>query len=166
MEAKAVLRFVRVTPRKARMVVDLIRGKNAEEAMTVLKFTPRRAARIVVKVLKSAVANAIDNDLGDVDSLRVSRAFVDVGPTMKRMRPRAMGRGSTILKRTSHITLVVGAEEDRSKERSKPTINKKQPAVKEQEKKKVKSTEKKKIEKAKKAKEPIKKKAAGKRGEA
>ena len=111
MEAKAKLRYVRVTPRKARMVVDLIRGKNAEEAMTVLRFTPRAAAEVVQKILKSAVANAAQKEMGDVDMLRISRAFVDEGPTMKRVRPRAMGRANTILKRTSHITLVLSAAE-------------------------------------------------------
>ena len=112
MEAKATLRYIRVAPRKARMVVDLIRGKNAEEAMTVLRFTPRRAARVVEKVLHSAVANAEQKEMGDLDALRIVRAFVDVGPTMKRMRPRAMGRANTIRKRTSHITLVLGEDAD------------------------------------------------------
>lgn len=111
MEAKAKLRYVRVAPRKARLVVDLIRGKNAEEAMTVLRFTSRAAAEVVQKILKSAVANAAQKEMGDVDSLRISRAFVDEGPTMKRVRPRAMGRANTILKRTSHITLVLSANE-------------------------------------------------------
>jgi large subunit ribosomal protein L22 len=111
MEAKAKLRYVRVTPRKARLVMDLIRGKNAEEAMTILRFTPRSASEILIKILKSAVANAAQKEMGDVDSLRISRAFVDEGPTMKRVRPRAMGRANTILKRTSHITLVLSANE-------------------------------------------------------
>ncbi len=115
MEAKAVLRYIRVTPRKARMVIDLIRGKNAEEAITILKFTPRHAARVVQKILKSAVANATQKDMGDVDALRVSRVFVDPGPSMKRVLPRAMGRANTILKRTSHITVVVGAEPEKVK---------------------------------------------------
>lgn len=126
MEAKAVLRYVRVTPRKARLVVDLIRGKNAEEAMTVLKFTPRRAARIVGKVLNSAVANATQQEMGDVDSLRVSAAYVNVGPTMKRVRPRAMGRANTILKRTSHITLVLAADEGLPVKKAKKKANQKQ----------------------------------------
>ncbi|VAX27418.1 LSU ribosomal protein L22p (L17e) [hydrothermal vent metagenome] len=115
MEAKAVLRYIRVTPRKARMVIDLIRGKNAEEAITILKFTPRHAARVVQKVLKSAVANATQKDMGDVDALRVSRVFVDPGPSMKRVLPRAMGRANTILKRTSHITVVIGTESEKIK---------------------------------------------------
>ena len=112
MEAKATLRYIRVAPRKARMVVDLIRGKNAEEAMTVLKFTSRYAARVLQKVLNSAVANAAQKEMGDVDALRIMKAYVDAGPTMKRMRPRAMGRANTIRKRTSHITLVLGEDTD------------------------------------------------------
>jgi len=111
MEAKAVLRYVRVAPRKARLVVDLIRGKSAEEAFTILKFTSRHAARVIEKVLKSAVANAAQKEMGDVDTLWVSRALVDGGPVMKRMQPRAMGRANIIRKRTSHITLILSAAE-------------------------------------------------------
>lgn len=111
MEAKAVLRYVRVAPRKARLVVDLIRGKNAEEALTILKFTPRHAAKVIEKVLKSAVANAAQKEMGDVDTLWVSRALVDGGPVMKRMQPRAMGRANIIRKRTSHITLILSVAE-------------------------------------------------------
>lgn len=111
MEAKAVLRYVRVAPRKARLVVDLIRGKNAAEALTILKFTSRHAARVIEKVLKSAVANAAQKEMGDVDDLWVSRALVDGGPVMKRMQPRAMGRANIIRKRTSHITLVLAVAE-------------------------------------------------------
>jgi large subunit ribosomal protein L22 len=111
MEAKAVLRYVRVAPRKARLVVDLIRGKSAEEALTILKFTSRHAARVIEKVLKSAVANASQKEMGDIDTLWVSRALVDGGPVMKRMQPRAMGRANIIRKRTSHITLILSAAE-------------------------------------------------------
>jgi large subunit ribosomal protein L22 len=111
MEAKAVLRYVRVAPRKARLVVDLIRGKSAEEALTILKFTTRHAARVIEKVLKSAVANASQKEMGDVDTLWVSRALVDGGPVMKRMQPRAMGRANIIRKRTSHITLILSGAE-------------------------------------------------------
>jgi large subunit ribosomal protein L22 len=110
MEAKAILRFVRVAPRKARLVVDLIRGKNAAEALTILKFTPRHAAKVVEKILKSAVANAAQKEMGDVDALWVSKVCVDGGPTMKRMEPRAMGRANTIRKRTSHITLILSGQ--------------------------------------------------------
>jgi len=117
MEAKVILRFIRIAPRKARLVADLVRGKNAEEAFTILKFTPKRGAMIIEKILKSAVANASQKEMGDVDTLKISRVFVDCGPTMKRMRPRAMGRANTILKRTSHITLVLSGEEGAKKDR-------------------------------------------------
>ncbi len=113
MEAKAVLKFVRVAPRKARMVVDLIRGKGAGDALNVLKFTTRHAARVIEKVLKSAVANASVLNIGDLDDLFVSKICVDGGPTMKRIQPRAMGRSNTIRKRTSHITLVLSPKAGR-----------------------------------------------------
>ncbi len=126
MEAKAVLRFVRVAPRKARLVIDLIRGKNAAEALTILKFTPRHAAKVIEKVLKSAVANAAQKEMGDVDDLWVSRALVDGGPVMKRMEPRAMGRANIIRKRTSHITLILSVAEIAPK---KPKAPKAEPVV-------------------------------------
>lgn len=109
MEAKAILRNVRVSPRKARMVLDLIRGKNVTAAFAYLNATHRGAVSLIHKLLKSAVANA-DNlhPEIDVDALVVRRAYADEGATLKRMRPRAMGRGARINKRTSHITLVVG----------------------------------------------------------
>jgi large subunit ribosomal protein L22 len=110
-EAKALLRYAKLSPQKARLVVDLIRGKKAGEALTILKFTMKRPARIVSKVLRSAVANAEQKDLGDVDALRVSRVFVDGGPVQKRFQARAMGRGAPIRKRTSHITVVVSPDD-------------------------------------------------------
>ncbi len=107
MEARAQARFVRVTPTKARRVVDLIRGMDAVEAAALLRFTPQAAAEPVRKVLESAMANA--DDLGGTasDSLVVTEAYVDEGPTMKRFRPRAQGRAYRIRKRTCHITVVV-----------------------------------------------------------
>lgn len=107
MEARAQARFVRVTPTKARRVVDLIRGMNAEEATALLRFAPQAAAEPVRKVLESAMANADDLDGTPRESLVVAEAFVDEGPTMKRFRPRAQGRAYRIRKRTSHITVVV-----------------------------------------------------------
>ncbi|AUS07635.1 50S ribosomal protein L22 [Laceyella sacchari] len=107
MEAKAVARYVRIAPRKARLVMDLIRGKSVEEAIAILKFTPRAASPIIEKVLASAVANAEHNFNMDTSRLVVAKAFVDEGPTLKRYMPRAMGRASRINKRTSHITVVV-----------------------------------------------------------
>lgn len=106
-EAKAVLRFVRMTPRKLRLVIDLIRGRAVPEALTLLKYLPRAAARVVEKLLQSAVANAGQSELGNPDSLTVSRAYVDGGPTLKRFRPRSMGRANPIKKRTSHVTIIV-----------------------------------------------------------
>ena len=106
-EAKAVLRYVRMTPRKVRMVIDLIRGRNVPEALTVLKYVPRAAAPVVEKVLNSAVANAGQQELGDPETLKVSRAYVDGGPVLKRFRARSMGRANPIHKRTSHVTIAV-----------------------------------------------------------
>ena len=105
--AFASARYVRITPMKARRVVDLVRGLGVEEALDLLRFAPQAAAETVYKVLQSAVANAQTTEDLDVDDLVVSVALVDEGPTMKRWRPRAQGRATRILKRTSHITLVV-----------------------------------------------------------
>jgi large subunit ribosomal protein L22 len=109
MEASATVRHIRITPRKARQVIDLIRGKMVGDAINILAFTPLHAARIVKKLLDSAVANAEQKKVGDVDSLMVTKAFVNQGTTMKRIRARAMGRANQIKKRTSHITLVLSA---------------------------------------------------------
>jgi len=105
--ARAQARFVRVTPQKARRVIDLIRGMSATEAQALLRFAPQAASEPIGKVLDSAIANASNNYNLDPRTLVVSQAFVDEGPTMKRFRPRAQGRASQILKRTSHITVVV-----------------------------------------------------------
>ncbi|WP_428910393.1 50S ribosomal protein L22 [Niallia sp. Krafla_26] len=107
MQAKAVARTVRIAPRKARLVVDLIRGKQVGEAVAILKHTPKAASPIVEKLLNSAMANAEHNYEMDVNNLVVAQVFVDEGPTMKRFRPRAQGRASAINKRTSHITIVL-----------------------------------------------------------
>lgn len=108
-EAKAVLRFVRIAPRKARAVVDLIRGQQVPQALAMLKYTPRAAAKVVEKVVRSAVANAEQKEIGDAESMTISKAFVDCGPTYKRFRARSMGRANSIHKRTSHITVIVEA---------------------------------------------------------
>jgi len=107
MEAKAVLRGTRISPQKARLVADLVRGKDAGEAIIALRFMPKKAARIIRKLLESAVANASQNEAIDIDTLYVKKIFVDGGATLKRIRPRAMGRASRILKRSSHITIVL-----------------------------------------------------------
>jgi large subunit ribosomal protein L22 len=112
MQAKAVARTVRIAPRKARLVVDLIRGKQIGEAVAILNLTPKAASPIVEKVLKSAMANAEHNYEMDVNNLVVAQAFVDEGPTLKRFRPRAMGRASQIYKRTSHITIVLSEKKE------------------------------------------------------
>ena len=111
MEARAKARYVRVTPRKARRVVDLIRGMPADEAQAVLAFAPQSASGPVGKVLASAIANASGSDRrSDRGSLVVSRAWVDEGPMLKRFRPRAQGRAYRVNKRTSHITVIVSDE--------------------------------------------------------
>lgn len=106
-EAKAHARFVRIAPRKAQLVADLIRGKQVGEAIAILRHTPKAASPILEKLLNSAIANAEHNNQLDVNNLVVSQVYANQGPTMKRFRPRAMGRASRINKRTSHITLVV-----------------------------------------------------------
>ena len=107
MEVNAKLRFVRVAPRKAQLVADLIRDKRSEEALNILTFTKKAAAKILIKLLKSAIANATQKKNIDVDRLYVKKIAVDQGPTMKRFQPRALGRATTIRKRTSHITIVL-----------------------------------------------------------
>ncbi len=113
MEARATSKYIRVSSQKARLVVDLIRGKKVDEALTILSLNKKAVSRTINKVLKSAVANAENTKKLDVDGLFVKKAFVDQGPTWKRMRARAMGRGSTIRKRTSHITIVLDEHEGR-----------------------------------------------------
>src|SRR3974390_1179200 len=112
MEARAMARDVRVTPRKARRVVGCAPGRPADEAQAVLQFAAQSASDTVGKVLASAIANAGQSQQGDTGSLVVSRAWVDEGPTLKRFRPRAQGRGYRILKRTSHITVIVSADSE------------------------------------------------------
>ena len=107
MEVRARLRFARLGPRKARLVADLIRGKRSEEALNILSFTKKAAAKIILKLLKSAVANATQKKNIDVDRLFIKKITVDQGPTMKRFQPRALGRATTIRKGTSHITIIL-----------------------------------------------------------
>lgn len=107
MQAIAKAKYVRITPRKARLVVDLIRGKKVDHALGVLEFTPRAASKVVANLLKSAVANASRKEGVDLNTLKISSIYVDQGPSMKRFQPRAMGRASQIKKRTSHITVVL-----------------------------------------------------------
>ena len=107
METQAVLRHARISAQKARLVADQIRGLPVEKALNVLDFSPKKAAGLMKKVLESAIANAEHNDGADIDELTVSTVFVDEGPTLKRIRPRAKGRADRILKRSCHITVKV-----------------------------------------------------------
>ncbi len=107
METRAVAKYVRISPRKVRLVMDQIRGKRVEEAINVLGFSPQKGAFLVKKLIHSAVANAEGNTNVDVDTLYIKRIFADEGPTLKRFRPRAMGRATRIRKRTSHLTVIL-----------------------------------------------------------
>lgn len=108
--ARATARFVRVAPMKARRVIDLVRGKSVEEALAILKYAPQTASEPVAKVVQSAAANAENNFGLDPDTLVISEAYANEGPTMRRFRPRAQGRAFQIRKRTSHITVVVESQ--------------------------------------------------------
>ena len=110
MQTQSVLKFVRLSPQKARLVADLVRGKKVDEAINILKFANKKAAVIIKKVLDSAIANAENNNGADVDELKVKEIFIDVGPVMKRTMPRAKGSADRITKRTSHITVRVSDE--------------------------------------------------------
>jgi len=105
---RAVSKYLRISPSKARLVADLVRSKNVGEALTILKFTPKKGARLLSKTLRSAMANAENTKSMDVDVLYIKEIYVNEGPRLKRWRPRAMGRATRILKRTSHITVVLG----------------------------------------------------------
>ena len=107
MEAKAYLKYARISPRKVQIVLDLIRGKDVATAMGILNNTPRAASELLIKLLKSAIANAENNHNMNVENLYVSEVFADQGPTLKRIRPRARGSANRINKKTSHITLVL-----------------------------------------------------------
>jgi len=111
-EAKAIARYVRISPRKVRPVVDLVRGKKVQEALAILRFTPRRASTVISKVVKSAAANAEHNFQLDRDELIITGICVDQGPTFRRYQPRAMGRADILRKRTSHITVTVGEKKE------------------------------------------------------
>ena len=110
MEVSAKLRNARLSAQKGRLVADQIRGKSVEQALQVLSFSTKKAAQVMKKVLESAIANAENNEGADVDELKVKAVMVDEGPTMKRIRARAKGRASRILKRSSHITVTVADE--------------------------------------------------------
>ncbi len=115
MTGKAVAKYVRISPFKVRLVADLVRGKSVREALNILHFSPRGASLPVEKAIRSAVANAVEKSgepSGEMEDMIVSEIYVNEGPTLKRIRPRAMGRADRIMKRASHITIVVSSEED------------------------------------------------------
>ncbi|MFK5883336.1 MAG: 50S ribosomal protein L22 [Candidatus Izemoplasma sp.] len=111
MEARAQAKMVRISSRKVKLVIDLIRGKNVGEAFAILRLTPKAASPVVEKILKSAIANAEHNYNMNIEKLYIKEVYVGEGPTLKRFRPRAQGRASQILKRTSHTTIVVAEKE-------------------------------------------------------
>jgi large subunit ribosomal protein L22 len=112
MATSATLKFVRISPQKSRLVADQIRGQSVEKALNILTFSNKKSASIIKKVLESAIANAEHNDGADIDELKVSRIFVNQGPTLKRLRPRARGRADRLLKPTSHITITVEEQDN------------------------------------------------------
>jgi large subunit ribosomal protein L22 len=128
MQTQAVLKFVRLSPQKARLVADLVRGKKVDEALNILKFSTKKAAKVLRKVLDSAIANAENNNGADVDELKVKEIFIDEGPTMKRIMPRAKGSADRIKKRTSHVTVRVSDEQPAKKAKAKPAAKAAAPA--------------------------------------
>ena len=116
MEAKAILRYARISPRKVKIVLDLIRGKDVGTAMAILKNTNKSASEYLVKLLGSAIANAVNNNEMDETKLYVAECFVCPGPTLKRIMPRAKGSADRILKRTSHVTIVVKERDEKKEE--------------------------------------------------
>jgi large subunit ribosomal protein L22 len=126
-QAIATARYIRMSPTKARQVIDLIRGRHVDDARRVLAFTPRAASKTVAKVLESAVANAEHNRSLPADELMVVRAWADEGPTLRRFRPRALGRATRIRKRTCHISIVVGRSEEILQQLSTPATETRRP---------------------------------------
>ncbi len=110
MQVSATLRYARISPQKCRLVADVIRGKQVDDALKLLTFSPKKSARIIKKVLESAIANAEHNHGADIDELRVAAIEVNEAPRLRRYRARAKGRGTRIIKRNSHITVGVGDE--------------------------------------------------------
>ena len=111
MESSAVAKYIRISPRKVRLIMDELRGRKVEEALNMLSFTPQKGGRILKKLINSAVANAQQNSGIDVDKLFIHSIFADEGPTLKRFMPRAQGRATKILKRTSHLTVILNDKE-------------------------------------------------------
>lgn len=139
MHASAILRFVRVSPQKGRLVADQIRGLSVERALEILQFSPKKAAKPLKKVLESAIANAEHNQGADIDALKVQAVLIDAGAMLKRFHARAKGRGARILKRTSHITVIVSDAKKAAADAKQET---KETAKKEANKKEAKETSK------------------------
>jgi large subunit ribosomal protein L22 len=136
MEARAINRYIGSSPRKMRLVVDLVRGKSVEEALTILHFSPKHAAKVAEKVVRSAVSNLQNKQEGgrvDTHDLYIKEVYVDGGPSLKRVSPAPMGRAYRVLKRSNHLTVVVAARESRqaseSRRAEKPVSTKSKPAV-------------------------------------
>jgi large subunit ribosomal protein L22 len=117
MEVRAVEKYIRISPKKARLVADVVRGEKAVNALAMLRFMPKKAAKIIYKALDSAVANATNNAGLNRDDLVISKITIDKGPSLKRFRPRSRGMASALLKRTSHVTVVVSAEKAKPKKK-------------------------------------------------
>lgn len=175
MESRACAKYVRIAPRKSRLVIDMIRGKNAAESAVILQFSTREASKAVLKVLNSAVANAVQKGASGPENLLIEQAYVDEGPILKRWRPRAQGRASRINKRSSHITLILNEiekTEDKSTRSTKSTkstktdtgapVKAEKKAAKD-DKKEVKKPVMKKEPKVKKDTKPVKKEEPGKK---
>lgn len=107
MEVRAVAKYLRVSSQKARLVADMVRGKKVDDALILLRFTPKKSGRLISKVLRSAMANAENRDVGDLEKLYIKTIKIDQGPRLKRFRPRAMGRATPIIKPSSHITVIL-----------------------------------------------------------
>lgn len=115
MEVRAVEKYIRISPKKARLVADVVRGQNATRALATLRFMPKKAANIIYKAVNSAVSNAVNNFGLDREELIISKITIDKGPSLKRFRPRSKGMASPLLKRTSHVTVVVSGAEGKAK---------------------------------------------------
>jgi large subunit ribosomal protein L22 len=122
MEVQAVEKYIRISPKKARLVADVVRGERAVNALAILRFMPKKAAKIIYKALNSAMANATNNAGLNREDLIISKITVDKGPSLKRFRPRSKGMASALLKRTSHITVVVSAEPSKKVKAEKPAV--------------------------------------------
>ena len=111
MESKAVAKYIRISPQKARLIADVVRGKNVEQALNLLRFMPKKGAVLLKKVIESALANAGQDDKTDVDNLYIKKILIEGGPSLKRISPRAQGRATGIIKRSSHMTVILDTKE-------------------------------------------------------